>query len=808
MHGERRKRIWIAGLAAALALFAFPAAGSAATLVVDDPDDELVDNADCTLREAIDSANGTVDTYDDECGAGEEMQADTINFDAAFTGTTLAIDGDAEENNQTGDLDSTDDLTIADNNGGARVEIRGDPMDADPDRVLQAIGSDLSLDHVTIRDGLQRVNPGGGLLFNGGATGALDINDTLITDNVANAPGAGQSGGGLHSDGGGPITITNSIISNNRAGGGGMNNEDGNGGGVSLTLNANTATITNTDITGNRAGGGAGLNSDGQGGGLSAGGVLGATLTLTDTDITMNEAGGGSGGSFGNGGGAMLIAPSAFDADFTGGSISDNKAGGNGGTGLGNGAGLFLDDGLSSPTLNSVDVQNNTAGGGIDNAQGIGGGILTQSSLTVDSGSVVSGNDAGASSMGSGDGGGIEVDDSAGAPSLSVLNSTVSDNHAGGSVAPATGIGGGVNMEGEGNLLITASTLQGNTATATGGAVNRTEPDMGSDPSDSIELTTVANNSVGRAGTQSAGGGLVFITSGDLGINRSTISDNFTQGGVGVLPNFGGGILFASAQGSGSGGGSMDPGEIFMTNSTIDGNRAAGGAGFGGIGGGLATFTGPTSALFRAEGEILHSTISDNEADPDGSGGAGGNLHLEGATAGLFDIDSSIVTGGIGASGDENCDAAVGVINSTGGNVEGPAGTGGLPTNQCEFDQPGGVDIHADPLLAPLAGNGGPTQTRGLFVGSPAIDLIPNPDCMSGIDQRAVTRPVSGGCDSGAFEGSVPLPSTPPPPGGGSTTPAASAPTAVVPTAAQRKKCKKGRKLKRGKCVKKKKRKK
>ena len=66
-------------------------------------------------------------------------------------------------------------------------------------------------------------------------------------------------------------------------------------------------------------------------------------------------------------------------------------------------------------------------------------------------------------------------------------------------------------------------------------------------------------------------------------------------------------------------------------------------------------------------------------------------------------------------------------------------------------------DLSADPLLAPLGDNGGPTPTRMLLPGSPAIDAIPTgtPRLCDGTlatDQRGVVRPQGTGCDIGAVE--------------------------------------------------------
>jgi hypothetical protein len=101
--------------------------------------------------------------------------------------------------------------------------------------------------------------------------------------------------------------------------------------------------------------------------------------------------------------------------------------------------------------------------------------------------------------------------------------------------------------------------------------------------------------------------------------------------------------------------------------------------------------------------------------------------------------------------------------------------------------------INTDAMLAPLADNGGPTQTEGLYPESPALDRVPSCAPVP-LDQRGVTRPVGIGCDLGAFEGSVPRPPAAPPT---STAPAGS-PAPVASGTAKKKKCK--RKGKRRKC--------
>jgi hypothetical protein len=59
--------------------------------------------------------------------------------------------------------------------------------------------------------------------------------------------------------------------------------------------------------------------------------------------------------------------------------------------------------------------------------------------------------------------------------------------------------------------------------------------------------------------------------------------------------------------------------------------------------------------------------------------------------------------------------------------------------------------VNTDPLLGPLADNGGPTMTMALLPGSPAIDAgVPVPGVTT--DQRGVPRPQGQAPDIGAFE--------------------------------------------------------
>jgi hypothetical protein len=124
------------------------------------------------------------------------------------------------------------------------------------------------------------------------------------------------------------------------------------------------------------------------------------------------------------------------------------------------------------------------------------------------------------------------------------------------------------------------------------------------------------------------------------------------------------------------------------------------------------------------EVKITASTIADNVTQ--------GIVAYTNTTVVLM---NSIVAG----NGDGDCS---GVMLSMGYNLDGDGSCGLLQRGDMPNTNPG---------LAPLADNGGPTPTRALIPGSPALDRIPSTRCKVTTDQRGVIR-TPGPCDIGAFE--------------------------------------------------------
>jgi uncharacterized repeat protein (TIGR01451 family) len=63
---------------------------------------------------------------------------------------------------------------------------------------------------------------------------------------------------------------------------------------------------------------------------------------------------------------------------------------------------------------------------------------------------------------------------------------------------------------------------------------------------------------------------------------------------------------------------------------------------------------------------------------------------------------------------------------------------------------PSGFITNTNPLLEPLASNGGATPNHALKPGSPALEGVAA--CGANEDQRGVSRPQGQACDIGAFE--------------------------------------------------------
>ena len=265
-------------VAATLGLVAGPA--GAATFVVSSAAPDAVDSgpgdgvcataaATCSLRAAIQEANA-------------QPGHDTVSFPPLSVThvrdvVTVSLAGAGEDGAASGDLDVTDDLTIA-GNGARRTIVDGGGLDRVLDLDPAGAGISVEISGVTLRHGTLS-GSGGGLR----SKGNLVLTKSTLSQNRGTI-----DGGGLDIDVSTAVaTLRNVSLSANRA--------QRTGGAI---MNRGALTLTDITVDGNVA--------DAEGGGMWNSGLA----RFSGVTISANTAKGGAGGLFagglGNGGSANL----------------------------------------------------------------------------------------------------------------------------------------------------------------------------------------------------------------------------------------------------------------------------------------------------------------------------------------------------------------------------------------------------------------------------------------------------------------------------------------------------------------------
>jgi len=270
-------------------------------------------------------------------------------------------------------------------------------------------------------------------------------------------------------------------------------------------------------------------------------------------------------------------------------------------------------------------------------------------------------------------------------------------------------VGGGILNEG--TLMLTGSTITGNTANRGGGVANQSTGTL------TVTNCTVSENTGGAfaGGLRNVGLAEVFDTT----VSNNTATQN--SGGVANRPGATMTLIRTTVEGNIAGvtsGGLGNNGTLTVINTTVSGNEA------GETGGGI-TNNGTLT--------LVSTTVSGNAAP------VGGANILNGGAVSARNV---IIDG--------QCQGPP-LIDSLGGNIESPG-------NTCFTSHPADQVSLPTPLLllGPLQDNGGPTQTHALLPGSVAVDWIPGPECVDAegapltTDQRGFPR--DSMCDVGAFE--------------------------------------------------------
>ncbi|MCX6022846.1 MAG: hypothetical protein NTZ05_14190, partial [Chloroflexi bacterium] len=250
----------------------------------------------------------------------------------------------------------------------------------------------------------------------------------------------------------------------------------------------------------------------------------------------------------------------------------------------------------------------------------------------------------------------------------------------------------------------------------------------------SSAMATFANTTF--TGNSSPQGGGVGNNVGTVTFTGGTLSNNTVVGAGGGVVNSGGATTtvrnsLISGNTAGGGGGIWNDAALNLVNVTMTGNTSTGG------GGGLNHNSGTVS--------VSSVTISSNGAVN------GGGVYLNAPAT----FTNTIVAGNTASSAGPDCRVqGANTFASNGHNLI-------QTTTGCTFSGPQTGDITGtDPLLAPLAGNGGLTLTAALLTGSPALNAGDNTVCdtvatVNGVDQRGLARPQGGTCDIGAYEAAL-----------------------------------------------------
>jgi Ca2+-binding RTX toxin-like protein len=299
--------------------------------------------------------------------------------------------------------------------------------------------------------------------------------------------------------------------------------------GQTLTLTQGQLTVgADLAIDGDRDGDGSGVTIDGN----ERSRVLaidgGAEVALTDLGIT-----GGYAGAEEDGGGILLGAGGGLT--LTGCTVSGNRAGYSFYY-VGNGGGIFASTG-SRVTIEDSTLEGNEAsgnGGGI----GTGTGVI----LAVSDSRLLDNLGANGGAVALSEGG-----------SLALARSEVAGN------LGATyhgGSGGGLYVD-RGSVVVTASTLSGNTGYYSGGAIEARESTL------LLAQATICGNVASSRIFPGLGGAVRGINS-TIELISSTVTGNFGEGGIDSAPNY-----------SGVGGLALTYGTLSLANSIVAGNFGA-----------------------------------------------------------------------------------------------------------------------------------------------------------------------------------------------------------------------------------------
>jgi len=762
-----------------------------------------VDATDCTLDEAINSAQRTSGTVDNGCVEGDIGAIDTIalqnssvitiprDFLPTIT-TPIVIEGNSSTLIGGEPAIFPPRIRIFDIFGSSAtvtindLTISGGQLGQSGRRGagMQIISSaQVTLNNSTV-SGNSALDDGGGILIN---NASLTLNNTTVSGNTA------EQGAGIHATSSVINVTNNSTFSSNSAKESGgaiyatetsiaimqselLNNHAYSEGGA-IQVRGSNVTITDSQITANSLA--TGVIAGTRGGGISL--RSNATATLSNTELSGNSAGNFGGGvhlqtawlytdsgtvisdNYALFGGGIFAGSSSNVSISENSSIYDNIAGnGSGGGFYTNGGSLTISNsmistnsssssgGAISATRTTIEISDAILNG--NTAAGIAGGVYASDGPL----SIISSDIIGVPNEQTGSGVRVRRGD------LHIIDSTISGHSAGNIVS------GGAVYFNSGSLIIERSRLLNSSGYYGGGIHIRsvTEPAR----LDDVEV---------RGNQASRNGGGISLLSDNVSITRAQITQNSTQrGGGGVAASFSYGLTITDSLISNNIS-DRDGGGLYLRNAELDINSSTISSNTGAYyGGGVhqllnailtivnSTISGNSTTLNSGgalrsnnssnQTEIIHTTLSNNTANENG-----GAIDL--ANGASLTLIGSIVAGNIADNGVANEINNFGVLNADHNNLFGSDSD----TNGSAFVNfvPGPTDINSTQdgsrsrsltqILQPLADNGGLTPTHAIGSASPAIDRADRQFCIDNqilTDQRGVER-MGQRCDIGSFEG-------------------------------------------------------
>ena len=671
--------------------------------LVDSLEDVVTQDGKITLREAIEAASGNTQVGDAPAGT---LGLDKIGFDPSLASGTIQLAWSSRPFLVADDLEivglDAGQLTIdGDINGDGTGDTRHFLVNANVTLTMTGLrlvngyasegtsgGSIHSDGDLVLSDCLFDANYAG--LFGGAIYASESSSSVTLTDSEISNSTAAEDGGGICARLGGTLHIERSLIHKNAAkSGGGIfasrpveildnsvveeNAAIYDGGGI---WSERDLTVKESVIQQNKAS---------RGGGVYA---RYASATLTDSDFEENTATGD--------GGAWMSQWYGF-VEISGCNFADNHSDGTGG-------GIW---GLDAARIQDTAFQRNTAGKA-------GGAVMSWGDLHFISTVFDANSAAWGGAVNSYNGTNTfeyceftgNFADYAGAinhktQTLVVSHSLFENNRAIKTTA------GAIRNNAPG--LIADTTFRGNLAAGDGGAITA----EGDTYTLTVEDCLLQGNEAGTDG--SGDGGAIQTTQRRLEVTGTTIRDNSTDDKGGAIHAREGllvlqdSLIAANVAKTAQGGGIWIGAcaEMALANTTVSGNAA------GKAGGGIHVDGGTNTVT------LVNATVSSNRSDRHGTTNwGGGGIYNNG---GHVLLQNTIVAGNFQDTGTDPSDIQGGVEPTSSHDLVGDAASAGGLVDGVNSNRVG-----VDPLLGPLADNGGKSQTHALLEGSPAIDTADN----------------------------------------------------------------------------------